>query len=84
MPYINERDRSKASLSTEGDLNYRIHELIEIFLNGQEKVGYAQYNAVVGVLECAKQEFYRRAVSTYEDAKLVENGDISLYNKGDE
>lgn len=81
MPYIHERDRSKASLSTEGDLNYRIHELIEIFLNGREKVGYAQYNAVVGVLECAKQEFYRRAVTSYEDAKIVENGDISLYNK---
>ena len=84
MPYINERDRSKSGLTTEGDLNYRIHELIEIYLNGQEKVGYAQYNAVVGVLESAKQESYRRAVSPYEEAKLVENGDISLYNKGDE
>lgn len=84
MPYINERDRSKSGLTHEGDLNYRIHELIEIYLNGQKKLGYAQYNTVVGVLECVKQEFYRRAVSTYEDRKLVENGDISLYNKGDE
>ena len=84
MPYINERDRSKSGLTHEGDLNFRIHELIEIYLNGQEKLGYAQYNTVIGVLECAKQEFYRRAVSPYEDAKLVENGDISLYNKGDE
>ena len=44
MPYINERDRSKSGLNHEGDLNYRIHELIEIYLNGQEKLGYAQYN----------------------------------------
>ncbi len=84
MPYINERDRSKSGLTHEGDLNYRIHELIEIYLNGQKKSGYAQYNTVVGVLECVKQEFYRRAVSTYEDRKKVENGDISLYNKEDE
>ena len=39
MPYINERDRSKSGLNHEGDLNYRIHELIEIYLNGQEKLG---------------------------------------------
>lgn len=84
MPYINDKDRQKSCLSHEGDLNYRIHELIEIFLNGQKKRGYAQYNTVVGVLECVKQEFYRRAVSTYEDRKKVENGDISLYTDRDE
>lgn len=84
MPYINDKDRQKSCLNHEGDLNYRIHELIEIYLNGQKKRGYAQYNTVVGVLECAKQEFYRRAVSTYEDRKKVENGDISLYTTEDE
>ena len=81
MPYITEKERSKSSLSSAGELNFNIHKLIEIYLNDKSRVGYEQYNAVVGVLECAKQEFYRRAVSTYEDAKLVENGDISLYNK---
>ncbi len=79
MPYITENDRKKEGLSTAGDLNYRIHELIELYLKDQDKTGYAEYNSVVGVLECAKQEFYRRAVSTYEDVKLAENGDIELY-----
>jgi len=79
MPYITEQERSKSSLSSEGELNFNIHKLIEIYLSDKSKVGYAQYNAVVGVLECAKQEFYRRAVATYEDEKLAENGDINLY-----
>ena len=81
MPYITENERSKSSLGSEGELNYNIHKLIEIFLNGKAAVGYNEYNTVIGVLECVKQEFYRRAVSSYEDVKLVENGDISLYNK---
>lgn len=79
MPYITEKERSKSSLSSEGELNFNIHKLIEIYLMDKPEVGYTQYNAVVGVLECAKQEFYRRAVATYEDEKLAENGDINLY-----
>jgi len=30
----------------------------------------------MGVLECIKQEFYRRAVAPYEDKKKEENGDV--------
>jgi hypothetical protein len=37
---------------------------------------YTEYNALVGVLECVKQEFYRRAVSSYEDKKKEGNGDV--------
>jgi hypothetical protein len=36
------------------------------------------------VLESVKLEFYRRAVAAYEDNKIVENGDISLYTDKDE
>ena len=79
MPYITKEDRQKLEIETAGDLNFNIHELIEAFLDGKDRVGYAQYNDVVGVLECAKLEFYRRAVSSYEDEKLAENGDINLY-----
>jgi len=31
---------------------------------------------MIGVLECVKQEFYRRKVAPYEDIKIIENGDI--------
>ena len=37
---------------------------------------YALYNAVIGVLECAKMELYRRQISPYEDRKIAENGDV--------
>ena len=60
-------------------IKFRIQELIEIYLNGKDAVKYEEYNSVVGVLESVKLEFYRRAVAAYEDNKIVENGDISLY-----
>ena len=37
---------------------------------------YRDFNAAIGVLECAKLELYRRAAATYEDAKLAEHGDV--------
>jgi hypothetical protein len=84
MPYLKPKQRSKSSLKEAGDLNFRIHELIEIYLNGKDAVKYEEYNSVVGVLESVKLEFYRRAVAAYEDNKIVENGDISLYTDKDE
>jgi hypothetical protein len=84
MPYLKPRQRSKSSLKDAGDLNFRIHELIHIYLSGKDAIKYEEYNSVIGVLESVKLEFYRRAVSPYEDAKLVENGDISLYTNKDE
>jgi len=38
---------------------------------------YQTYNDVIGVLECIKQELYRRFVSKYEDLKIKQNGDIT-------
>ena len=58
-----------------GHLNYVISKLVwSIF----EKNGpsYTLGNNMVGVLECVKQEFYRRQLASYEDLKIVENGDI--------
>jgi hypothetical protein len=37
---------------------------------------YAWYNEIIGVLECAKLEFYRRAISIYENDAIKRNGDI--------
>ena len=37
---------------------------------------YYHYNKAIGVLECIKQEFYRRVVAPYEDTKMQETGDI--------
>ena len=84
MPYLKPKQRSKSSLKEAGDLNFRIHELIEIYLSSKDTIKYEEYNSVVGVLESVKLEFYRRAVAAYEDDKIVENGDISLYTTNDE
>ena len=66
MPYIN--------VNTKKVLNYVFTSLILRWLG--DKPNYAKYNEVIGVLECVKLEFYRRAVSVYEDSKLIENGDV--------
>lgn len=57
-----------------GELNYAITQLVLDYLPPHPR--YSDYNSVVGVLESAKLEFYRRAVSVYEDKKIKENGDV--------
>lgn len=42
-------------------------------------ISYKKIAMITGVLENVKQEFYRRAVSSYEDKKINENGDIREY-----
>lgn len=67
---------------TPGQLNYKITTEILKYLDeikthiGSETNCYADYNEVMGVLECVKQELYRRVVSKYEDEKIEEQGDI--------
>lgn len=88
MPYIKKDDRMKfdegiQSIVTAlfekdtvsvGEVNYVISTIIwDIFRQGPS---YTLGNNLVGVLECVKQEFYRRQLSPYEDVKIIENGDI--------
>ena len=83
MPYIKEDQREAWDQIVEGmnldpgyvsvgDLNYLITKILLSY--GPEK--YADFNALVGMLECCKLEFYRRAVAVYEDEKIKENGDV--------
>ncbi len=37
---------------------------------------YQTYNDIIGALENAKLEFFRRKISPYEDRKKESNGDI--------
>lgn len=55
-----------------GHLNYIITKLL-VELKPQN---YKEFNAIIGVLESAKLEFYRRKVTPYEDKKIEENGDV--------
>lgn len=58
-----------------GALNYIVTRLLGSHLIGHRH-SYLFMNEVLGVLEAAKLEFYRRTVAPYEDVKIVENGDV--------
>lgn len=83
MPYIPQVRRMAISLSgekpeTPGELNYAITMLCTDYADvvGREAT-YQDLNDVIGALEAAKLEFYRRKVVPYEDSKIEENGDLS-------
>lgn len=85
MPYIKQERRTMFDdkidelgplIETEGDLNYVITRLCHYQVN-RLGIGYAVVNGIVGVLESAKLEFYRRVVAPYEDRKIALNGDVS-------
>lgn len=61
-----------------GQLNYVISSLIWRMCghNGDGELNYARINAVLGAVEAAKLEFYRRIAVPYEDEKIEQNGDI--------
>lgn len=78
MPYIKYGREALAdgyaNPTNAGELNFIITSTLLKYLG--EGAGYSDYNEVVGVLECAKLELYRRMVAPYEDTKIAENGDV--------
>ena len=66
-------------IDSPGTLNYIITRMVVWYLG--KNPNYERYNAAIGVLECAKQELYRRQVSPYEDKKCEENGDVYVVNR---
>lgn len=79
MPYVKQTDRQRLDGGAEadgpGELNYVITKKIDSYL-GRKGLSYANLNEIIGVLECAKLEIYRRIVAKYEDSKIAENGDV--------
>lgn len=87
MPYIKEEERKvyndmlKALVhilrgapieSQDRHLNY----IITVLLKRLYTPRYFNYNRAMGVLEFAKQEFYRRVATEYDNDKIRENGDV--------
>lgn len=78
MPYISQDARPFADVNyaqTPGELNYKITCLLVDYLRKEGK-SYQTINDIMGALEGAKQEFYRRVAGPYEDTKIKENGDV--------
>jgi len=86
MPYIEQERRKEIQsvnlgmidydeILTAGELNFAISKIIAVYLsnNGTQ---YRTINDILGALEGAKLEFYRRVAVPYEERKIEENGDI--------
>ena len=88
MPYISSHIRKtidpqlkllleRSKNASVGELNYIVTRICDAWLNAHA-LGpkYADFNAILGVLECAKLELYRQLVAPYEDEKRSVNGDV--------
>ncbi len=79
MPYIAKEVRDKLMSgqppTKPGELNYLFTTLINSYLKDRE-LTYATINDVIGSLEGAKLEFYRRVAVPFENTKMIENGDV--------
>ena len=90
MPYIRQVDREKYAETLDallnlldgvpkekkyGHINFCVTYLLK-YLTYEKQTTYDDYNSIIGVLECIKQEFYRKLISVYEDVKEKENGGI--------
>lgn len=60
---------------TPGDLNYFFTSFAKGYTD-RNGLSYQTINDVVGALEGAKLEFYRRIAVPYEEGKIKENGDV--------
>lgn len=73
MPYIKKKQRDRLSsllesiVSTEikdaGELNYIVTCLVQDYIVSSGRQNYQGMNDVIGVLECAKLELYRRLIA---------------------
>lgn len=86
MPYLTEFDRSRADdglhecgldlvPDSAGEVNFIVSTLIANYLK-VHGCRYAVLNEMIGALECAKLELYRKIGGPYEDVKESENGPV--------
>lgn len=83
MPYIKVEDRVKYQetleflpvISTAGEFNFLITKLMKQYVKDHGE-SYQTYNDLMGALEGAKLEVYRRSIAPYENLKIDSNGDV--------
>jgi hypothetical protein len=85
MPYIKPEFRKKfksiensldeVTPTNAGELNYIFTRIINRYIKALGE-NYQAYNDLIGALEGAKLEMYRRKISPYENIKITENGDL--------
>lgn len=80
MPYIDPitrhiLDHGDRNPMSAGELNYELTKVIIDYITTKGE-SYQTYNDIIGALEGAKLELYRRKISPYEDLKIKDNGDV--------
>lgn len=80
MPYIKQNrrfeiERGYGGPENAGELNYLITTHLLRYVTDKGK-SYQTINDIIGALEGAKLELYRRLATPYEDKKIEENGDV--------
>jgi len=78
MPYIKRKDRELMANQlprNPGELTYVLYRAAMAYLDSHGKK-FQTIAEIIGSLECAKLEFYRRVAAPYEDGKIAENGDV--------
>lgn len=92
MPYIKVENREVVDvylksilghINDAGQLNYAITKLAAMYLK-KKGLKYQNLNEVVGALQCAQLELYRRIADPYEDIKRYENTDVAEYKEFNE
>ena len=87
MPYIKPERRDQLKIMyinsvphTAGELNFVVTNIVNNYLfhikDEKGEYRYQDLNDVIGALEGAKLEFYRRVVVPYEEIKRTEHGDV--------
>lgn len=83
LVYIFSSEPTKIVRNRAGHLNYIFTKILKEFytqlnlrLLSKSDLSYSDHNEIVGMLECCKQEVYRRLTGPYEDLKIKSNGDV--------
>ena len=92
MPYITKSKREELDKQLQGlllnldqlnvgELNYVISNILNHYIRQKfdsNQFNYELCNSLIGVLECAKLELYRKIITPYEEKKIKENGNLYL------
>lgn len=79
MPYIKHERRMELHNGevpqNPGELNFLISFLFAEYLN-EHGLTYQTINDIMGAVEGAKFELYRRVAADFEETKIAQNGDV--------
>jgi hypothetical protein len=94
MPYIKQEERNNLdhqidaiieNLKLDSDVEQEVpvgklnYVITRILAESIPEERYKHINSIIGVLECAKLEFYRRLAAPYEDGAISKDGDLEVY-----